>query len=514
MRRSSTCRLARAARATLLAAALAACSSESYVVVTVEAPPTVHGARALTIGLANGGTTRSDTVPLGDHAFPVTFSVSAPGRTGELGITVDATTDDGLVVGRGSATSSLSAASATVVLDATDFVVNTDFAGDQFPTEDFEAAGFQLAALPDGTWTAVYRDSCMENACNLFGRRFDATGAPVQTQLAASSNAFVLTTSLTSTDTTPAVASSATTTLAAWDFFSASTGEQGVACRALDPAGRALTDQVAIAAEHADVVAIAAQGSGNFVVSWNSFVSVLDPSAVHAAFVKPDCTLAVPGIQLVSSAGDAHRASVAASGDQVLFAWVTDGSLHTRLATSAGTFSSSDTTLVSSADTPDEVAHARVAAAPGGGFVIAVRWTPKSLSGPGRIELLRVDATGNLAGAPTLITDRTALDDMANLDNDRSFALASRADGLVLVAWHTCGDFGDDNLCGVFGRYLRDTGEPASEPFGIPTTTAGDQTLPSVVALPAGFVAMWSDGSSKPPDTLLRSVRARILPPP
>ncbi|HEU4726591.1 MAG TPA: hypothetical protein VFT22_01835, partial [Kofleriaceae bacterium] len=224
--------------------------------------------------------------------------------------------------------------------------------------------------------------------------------------------------------------------------------------------------------------------------------------------------LAVPAIQPVSTTGDARRASVAASGDQALFAWVADGSLHTRLASSAGAFNSPDTTLVSSAATPDEVAHARVAAAANGGFVIAVRWTPRSGTGPGRIELLRVDATGALVGAPTLITDRTAVDALANFDNDESFGIASRSDGTILVAWHTCGDFGDDNLCGVFGRFLRDTGEPASEAFGIPTTTAGDQELPSVVALPGAFVAMWSDASGKPPDIALRSVRARILAPP
>ncbi|HEU4730081.1 MAG TPA: hypothetical protein VFT22_19420, partial [Kofleriaceae bacterium] len=287
---------ARAARTTWWAltagaAALAACSSDGYLVVTVEAPATVHDARTLTIQLANGGTTRSDTLSLGDHAFPVTFSISGPGRTGELEIAVDASSDDGLPVGHGSATTALSAASATVVLDPTDFVVNTDFAGDQFPSDDFEASGFQLAALPDGTWTAVYRDSCMAGACNIFGRRFDPSGKPVQTALAAGANAFVLTTTVTGTSSTPAVASGATTTLAVWDFSTVDATSHGVACRALDPTGHALADQATIASESADVVAIAALGSGNFVASWNTFDATLGTSVIHAAFIKPDCTL-------------------------------------------------------------------------------------------------------------------------------------------------------------------------------------------------------------------------------
>jgi hypothetical protein len=145
--------------------------------------------------------------------------------------------------------------------------------------------------------------------------------------------------------------------------------------------------------------------------------------------------------------------------------------------------------------------------------VIAARWEATALTGPGRIELFRVDTGGKLVGAPALVTDKTASDSGANSGNDESFGLASRSDGTVLIAWHSCGDFGDDSMCGVFGRIMRDTGEPVSDAFLIPTTTAGDQLLPSVVGLPDAFVAMWSDASSKPPDIALRAVRARIIYP-
>lgn len=39
------------------------------------------------------------------------------------------------------------------------------------------SVGFQLAAAADGTWTAVFRGSCMQGACNVFARRFDAPAA-------------------------------------------------------------------------------------------------------------------------------------------------------------------------------------------------------------------------------------------------------------------------------------------------------------------------------------------------
>jgi len=494
-----------------------ACStSDRFVVVTVDALPAVHNARALAISLANDGTTRMDSLALRDQAFPVTFSISAPGRTGDLAIAVDATDDNGLVVGHGSATSAVTAPSASVRLEPTDFVVNTDYAGDQFPSNDFEASGFQLAALPDGTWTAAFRDGCATDACNLFARRFDSRGSPVQTAVSASANAFPLTTTLTTSSSTPAIASGATTTLAVWDFFDVATTASGIACRTLDPAGRASPAQVAIAAEPGpDVVSIAATASDGFVVSWDILSSA--DFAIRAAFVRPDCTLAgagagAPGVVTVSTTpGFNHRAAVTTNGDHVLFTWILDGDLRARMASTAGVFTTAADTVLVAGTATDEVAHARAAAVAGGGFVVAVRRDqPTNSTGPGRIELYRVSAAGAVVGPPSLVTDRSASD----ADDSEAFGLAARPDGTVLVAWHTCGDLGDGSLCGVFGRILRDTGAAVTDVFGIPTTTLGDQKRPSVVGLPDAFVVMWADSSGAPPDVSGQSVRARIIYPP
>lgn len=493
-----------------LAAVLApgACSSDSYVIVTVDARPAVRDPRALSVSLSNAGTTRVDTLALAGHAFPVTFSISAPGRAGDLAISVDATDDAGLVVGRGSAQATLASPEASVLLETADFVVNTEFAADQFPADDFEAAGFQLAALPDGTWTAAYRDSCQANSCNIYGRRFDKLGKPVQTAVSASANAFLLSTQPTLGASTPAIAAGATTTLAVWDFYDLQNTTHGLACRSLDPTGRATADQTLVATDSADVVAVAALGTGSFVASWNAQSG--SDEVIRTATIRPDCIGQVAAQTVSTSAGFAHRASLAASGDRVLFAWILDGNLYTRMAQASGALLGLDGVLVPLTAT-EQIAHARVAAASGGGFVIAARWVQSSLtSGPGRIELFRVSAAGQIMGAPTLVTDRSATD----VDNRESFGIASRPDGTVLVAWHTCDPIGDDSRCGVFGRFLRDTGEPLGDAFVIPTTTDGDQKRPSVVALPDGFVAMWSDGSARPPDTVGLSVRARILYPP
>jgi hypothetical protein len=496
-----------------LATALAACTGGGdYVVVTVDARAAVHDARTLSVSLSNGGTTRMDSLTLGAHPFPVTFSVSAPGRAGDLAIAVDALDEAGLIVGRGSAMTQVTADAAALRLDSADFVVNTDFAADQFPSEDFEATGFQVAALPDGTWTAAFRDSCPTSSCTIYARRFDKAGKPVSTAVAAGSNAFPLTTKPTSFASTPAIASSATTTVAVWDAYDVGGTTTSVACRALDASGQAGAAQTALSTEAADVVAVTAMANGNFVASWNATaIAPATGEQIHAAIVKPDCTpLATTPLVVSTLAGFTHRASVAASGDNVLFAWLVAGDLHVRVMSSAGVFVTSDTVLIPKTAL-DQIEHARVAGVPGGGFVLAARWAQiAGTTGPGRIELFRITATAGLVGAPTLVTDRSATD----FDNHEAFSIASRTDGSVLVAWHTCGTLGDGSQCGVFGRILGTAGEPLSDVFGLATTTEGDQKRPSVIGLPDGFVAVWSDASAKPPDVAGQSVRARIVYPP
>src|SRR6185312_3129769 len=110
-------------RTLLLALLVAGCTNDKYLVVTVNARPAVQGAAALTVTLSNGGTSRMDTLPLDGHAFPVTFSVSAPGRTGDLDIKVEAQSADMRDIGVGSGTAKIGDSDATVMLDTADFVV-------------------------------------------------------------------------------------------------------------------------------------------------------------------------------------------------------------------------------------------------------------------------------------------------------------------------------------------------------------------------------------------------------
>src|SRR5436190_6632342 len=123
---------------------LAACGEDAtYMTVTVDKRAAVHDATSLKVTLANAGSMRTDDLDLGAHPFPVTFTLSAPGRSGDLTITVDALDTAGTLVGRGIGQAKLDDMTAAVVLDSADFVVNSEYANDQFLTSDYEAVGFQ-----------------------------------------------------------------------------------------------------------------------------------------------------------------------------------------------------------------------------------------------------------------------------------------------------------------------------------------------------------------------------------
>src|SRR6185503_17103577 len=231
---------------------------------------------------------------------------------------------------------------------------------------------------------------------------------------------------------TPAVATNATTTIIAWDAYAVQGTMNGVACRALDAAGQAITQQRTIAPDDADVVSLAALANGTFVATWNA--TLTGTELIRSVTLQPDCSAGAPvTVSNVTASAFQHRASVASSGDRVLFAWVLDGDVHARVALAGGGFATTDSVLVPRT-AAEQTAHARVAGLPDGSFLLATR---SFLSGndadPGRIQLYPVTSAGKLAGPPALVADRIATD----AGGHESFGLAVRPDGTVLVAWHS-----------------------------------------------------------------------------
>lgn len=496
----------------LLPLALAGCSSdERYIVVTVNARAAVHDVDLLRVTLSNAGSMRTEDIPLGSASFPATFSISPEERTGELGLAIEAFDRDGMLVARGTALGSIDAAAAEVLVEPTDFVVNTDYAQDQESVNYFAASGLQLAAMPNGTWISAYNTAC-STPCNVFARRFDPTGRPATSAIAAGTGGFPISTKLTSSlYGTPGVAANANNILIAWTYRDAvaTTPTYGIECRGLDANGAATSAQVQVAADtFPNVVAVTALPTGNFALAWDGAVGTDD--LIRTAVVRPDCTpVAAP--TAASPTGTAtipSRGHVAANASNILYAWFLSGSIRVRAARLDGTYVAADSELLAKTAT-EQVEHIRLAPF-GTGFAAVVRWAQLTTPGPGRIDLYRVSSTGSLMGPPIPVSTRSG----ADFDSKQAFGVATGRDGSLLVVWHACLDKGDGSGCGVFGRLIRPTGEPAGPEFVIPTTTMGDQELPSAVALPDGsFAVTWTDGSMAAPDTSGTAVRARIIYP-
>jgi hypothetical protein len=226
--------------------------------------------------------------------------------------------------------------------------------------------------------------------------------------------------------------------------------------------------------------------------------------------VKSDCSTVVAPVSVSTIAGSidgARRAHVASNNGNVLYAWIVDSvDVHVRAANNIGGFASAaDSPLILHSAT-QQIDHVRVAPL-AMGFAVVVRWSSTDGMGPGKIELYRVTSAGATIGGPTLITDKSASD----FTSDKSFGVATRDDGALLVVWHQC-DTGAGS-CDVLGRLVRPTGVPVGDPFGLATTTMNDQTDPSVLALSDSFVAGWTDLSDTDPDKSGAAVRARILYP-
>jgi hypothetical protein len=499
-----------AAIASLGLLALIGCASqEDYTIVTVSNRPAVHDAAKLAITLTNAGSMRTDELALEGKPFPVTFALTAPGRDGDLTIAIEAFDAAGLLVGRGSAATTIASPTAGVMLDTADFVVNTEFAGDQFPSSDFESHGFQVAAASDGTWTTAFRDAC-DTPCNMFGRRFDAEGRPVETRVAASANQFAFTTTLTGFISTPAIATAGSTTMAVWDFDDPTSTATGIACRSIDALGMALPDQRTLATDAGtDVASITPLSTGNFAVTWNAFIST---SVIRTVVARPDCTV-FSGSQQTINVGttSVHRSAIAASGSpsNIMSAWIADGSVRFRIGDAINGTVVADTLLLAKPASGVEAAEYVRLAPAGNGFAVAVRWASTTTPGTGRIDLYRTNLMGTIMGPALMVTDKAG----ADFDSKQGFGIATRADGMVMVVWHGCAENGDGDDCGVFGRAINPDGSFVGPAFVVPTTVKAAQTSPSVAALGDSFVVVWRDLSTDDPDHAGAAVRARIVYP-
>ncbi|HEX5057957.1 MAG TPA: hypothetical protein VFV99_01300, partial [Kofleriaceae bacterium] len=272
--------------------------TEHQITLTIDRRATVGDVSSLLISISSAGTTTTDTVVASE--FPLFHTVTADGLIGRVDIGVDALDDAGHLVGRGEATTDANAGRASVMMQGADFLLNSSYTGDQLLTNDFDAAGVQLAATSAGAWTVAFRDEC--TSCGIYARRFDASGFPLASGSSGSTAQLTMSSVPTRPDANPAVAAGATDTLVVWDFTDLSTPDtQGVACHPLDAEGsEPAPGQQTIASEISDVVTAVALASGDFVVTWNGFMTT---STIRSMIVRPDCSAVTSPTTISTPAG-------------------------------------------------------------------------------------------------------------------------------------------------------------------------------------------------------------------
>lgn len=502
------------------AAAPSACADPiTGALVTVEARPAVREVEILEVTFSNDNATLSESFAVGGRDFPLTFSVEATGRSGDLVMTARGLAEDGSLAALGTSSATITAdqlVDATLMLDPADFGVNTSVAGSQRLAWSSAQAGVQVAAAPDGTFTIGFSDDCGSlGRCDLWGRRFDLAAVPLETEIQASDQQFNINrTEVFGNDPALAV-NSGGVMLAAWSTFSE------ILAVAITPEGGAASfvETTVSTGTNPDDVTVAALPDGRFVVVWTETLAASTEVAVRARFL--DAT-GLPSVNPESGTTDAFTVdsttgdapdlpSVAATGNglQLGFAWRDGSSVRVRFTTTLGRLQPNAQLTIVTYDTFDDVWAPRILATPDGRYLVA--WGYRTFGGAvddGAIVVRQIaQPDGSQIGTDSLVARGLA-------DSFTRFGFATDGAGAYIASWHGCDAAGDGNNCGVLARTFRTTGLPVGEPFVVNTTTAGDQTTPSITWLADETYALtWTDESGLEPDTSETGIRARVIYP-
>ncbi len=492
---------------------LAACSGGPYTVVTLEARPAVGDVRTVVIALANASATQTATFVVDGRAFPLTFSVDTGDRTGALALAVEGEDGAGERIAHGDATATIAAdgnGAATVMLEPTDFLVNTSFVGDQALAFRGDAGGRQIALSPAGVATIGWSDTCqVVGRCDVFGRRFDATGRPVATSLAAGPGEFLFNRSEV-TGFEPSLATNASgRTVAVW-----STGADLLAV-VVDAGGAALTatETKVATGTSPSTPAVLAVPDGRFVVAWTERAPTAGQYLVRARYLSTEGAPALNPISLADTAytvsttitTEANPPAVAWLGDglAMIVAWRAGTTIRGRFYNATGAPRTANDGVLASRPMGELVGEPQVAAIAGDAALLYPR-TMGGTAADGQLVLRRLSTAGLVVGTDAVVAEAA----------EPSPAALTSADGTLAVAWATCGPDADGDGCAIRFRRFDLTLAPLGPSRLANSITAGSQTEPSIAILPGGALLLaWSDGSATAPDRDGFAVRARIVYP-
>lgn len=499
-----------------LAALVAGCADEEAItVVRLEARRAVGAVTEVEVALDNANATQRETFAVGGKSFPLTFSVSTPGRSGTMTIHAEAKAGTGEVRAIGEVEVELDPAGRVdteLVLEPQDFVVNTTFVGTQDLAFRIDGGGRQLSAGPDGHFTIGWSDTCqMVGRCDVFGRRFDDTGTALTTQIAAGATQFNFNQTDGEIGYEPSLATDRSgNTVAAWatgaNLFATVVDQDGAALTTVETTVAGMTSP--------GTPAVIALPDGRFVVAWNDESATAGQRVVKAMYlsaagqpINNPVTNTPTAFQVSTTVltEDNAPAMVALGGGALAVAWRVGSTVRGRFYGTTGQPGGPADVALATYPAGDDIDTPQLGNLAGDALLLYRRGTVGGDADNGQLVLRRVSAQGIHVGDDAIVTDDVELGPPA----------LATLDGQVAVAWAACTTHSDGAGCGIWFRQYGVDLAPRTDALPVNTTIAGDQEDPSVAWLPDGAAAVaWSDGSQLAPDIDGGAVRARIIYPP
>ena len=479
-------------RALLLLAAAAACG-DTVLVVEVDVRTDLGELVELEVTARNDGDAVSETFDLTGQAFPLTFTITAGGRDGEIELELVARDPAGVTRGAATARGALDGGSSrrlAVRLDPADLVVNTITEGAQRTVFRPGRYGKQVAATGDGGFAVAFVNDCQNPAlCDVFVRRFDGDGKPVD--VGGSSDELSVNSGSYPEVSVPAIAGRGGGAIAAsWEISTAIVFAEIGGDGAVITADTNASDPAAL-----DPIdpAIASLPGGELALVWTQEqIDAANPAGVWQLLaggapilLRQEAIAATPAL----TAAGSSVATCWSEGPALMMAVAPPGEAGAPIA--ARTFPDGARVL-----SPNIVAT-------GDRLVIGYGVTGSGEAGldPAGLFVSSFDAAG--APGPEITIGAAGLTD--------TVALAVDGDGRIAAVWQGCDELGDGDGCGIFLSLLGADLAPLTEaPLRVNTTVAGDQLAPSVAAIAGGFAVAWTDLSGAPPDSS-SAVRARPI---
>lgn len=510
----------------------AACGDDTAIVVTVDARDQVLGTASIQVTAINDGESDSQRFSVGSRDYPLTFSVTVGGRSGDIDIEVVALDEAQLARGVGTVTGTIldgAQIELDVLLDPADFVVNTSTVGSQKSVFKNARNGRQLGVNSGtGEFFVPFVDDCSQSAmeCNIYGRLFDQLGAPRVNETGGDSNEFQVNLEDEVFGSVPAIAVGAASELVVFELFSNDVDD--IRAVLLNESGGHITPLETVVVSGAmlrpsdpDCGALA---NSEYVVVWSQVAG--GGREIRGRLLGTDGLPIINGIT-----GDAlefpisetlgvtfNNPNVFATGNDREFAvvWEGEDNVFIKFFDNAGLPASTEF---------------QVTAFPAGGTVFGpkvqilgdgnaiVTW---GVHVAGDVDLERgahqIGKFSAVSGAalvnPITVSGPLLEEPPPNgepLPPFSSPALAGKT-GEIAVTWHECLDIdGALKDCDVFAQLFDEELSAVGPPVVANTTLDRNQESPSIEPGPEGYVTVWTDESLQEPDTSLASVRARVL---